>query len=225
LLWYGKNTVIDFKKIYKRRKLRHVHKLRRNAMTIATRVNYSVTPVLVSTPPCWDLAILSNTKSNDSTIFIYFYNDLYYFKFVLTCSNSLWGYDPSARIITSLTPYKSHFFLWYIRSMSLILHSLISLFFRKLKLRGKGYYVYKTARNTITHQLNHSHRTYIYSYYTYVKFLSKTSFLFFGLSKKDIFKVTARLKSSRPVNIFTGRGVRFAQQVVYKKTGKVSAYR
>jgi hypothetical protein len=29
----------------------------------------------------------------------------------------------------------------------------------------------------------------------------------------------------RRMNIFTGRGVRFAKQIVYKKTGKVSAYR
>jgi hypothetical protein len=26
-------------------------------------------------------------------------------------------------------------------------------------------------------------------------------------------------------NIFTGRGVRFARQIIYKKTGKVSSYR
>jgi len=29
----------------------------------------------------------------------------------------------------------------------------------------------------------------------------------------------------RPINIFTGRGVRFAKQIIYKKAGKVSSYR
>ena len=38
-------------------------------------------------------------------------------------------------------------------------------------------------------------------------------------------KTALRLKSKRPVNIFTGRGVRFAIQIIYKKTGKVSSYR
>jgi amino acid transporter len=30
---------------------------------------------------------------------------------------------------------------------------------------------------------------------------------------------------SQYINVFTGRGVRFARQVIYKKTGKVSTYR
>jgi hypothetical protein len=29
----------------------------------------------------------------------------------------------------------------------------------------------------------------------------------------------------RPINIFTGRGVRFSRQIIYKKVGKVSSYR
>jgi hypothetical protein len=33
------------------------------------------------------------------------------------------------------------------------------------------------------------------------------------------------IKSMRPINIFTGRGVRFSRQIIYKKVGKVSSYR
>ena len=58
-----------------------------------------------------------------------------------------------------------------------------------------------------------------------VKFLSKTKVMLFGLVKKDILLSAHSLKRKRSINIFTGRGVRFARQIVYKKTGKVSSYR
>jgi ribosomal protein L6P/L9E len=97
--------------------------------------------------------------------------------------------------------------------------------FVKIKFRGKGYYLYKNKRNTITPQFGYSHRIYIYAYFNIVKFLTKTKILIFGFSKKDILESGYDLKSKRPINIFTGRGVRFAKQIIYKKTGKVSAYR
>ena len=33
------------------------------------------------------------------------------------------------------------------------------------------------------------------------------------------------IKKKRPINIYTGRGVRFSKQQIYKKIGKVSTYR
>ena len=49
--------------------------------------------------------------------------------------------------------------------------------------------------------------------------------MLYGLSPKDLTLVGLQIKSLRPINIFTGRGVRFNKQSVYKKTGKVSSYR
>ena len=95
----------------------------------------------------------------------------------------------------------------------------------KLILKGKGYYIYKNYRNTITHQFGHSHRVFIYAYFVTVRFLSKTVVLLFGSSKRDVFTIGNNVQSSKYLNIFTGRGVRFSKQVIYKKTGKVSAYR
>jgi ribosomal protein L6P/L9E len=97
--------------------------------------------------------------------------------------------------------------------------------FKKIKFRGKGYYLYKNMRNTITPQFGYSHRIYIYLYFTRVIFLSKTKVLLFGLNKDDLSLSTLAIKDKRKINIFTLRGVRFARQVIYKKTGKVSQYR
>lgn len=97
--------------------------------------------------------------------------------------------------------------------------------FKKLKFRGKGYYIYKNQRNTVTPQFGYAHRIYVYSYFNVVRFLSKVKVFIFGLLKSDVFKVSHEIRSKRPINIFTSRGVRFSRQIVYKKVGKVSSYR
>ena len=106
-----------------------------------------------------------------------------------------------------------------------VLFLFTSFFFKKIKFRGKGYYLYKDSRNTITPQFGYSHRIYIYSFFNKVLFLSKTKLIVFGLNKKDVLSSTLLIKSKRSINLYTLRGVRFASQIIYKKTGKVSLYR
>jgi len=65
----------------------------------------------------------------------------------------------------------------------------------------------------------------MYSYFVSVKFLSKTSIFLFGFTTNDLLTAGYNIKKSKNINIFTGRGVRFSKQVIYKKTGKVSTYR
>jgi len=98
-------------------------------------------------------------------------------------------------------------------------------FINKIKFKGKGYYIYRNYRNTITPQFGHSHRYYLYAYFINVRFLTKTKVLMFGVNKKDLLELSLILKKFRPINIFTGRGVRFSKQLIYKKAGKVSSYR
>jgi ribosomal protein L6P/L9E len=58
-----------------------------------------------------------------------------------------------------------------------------------------------------------------------VKFLGKTKVLLFGFDRSDLLAAASLVKEKRTINIFTGRGVRFSKQVIYKKQGKVSSYR
>jgi ribosomal protein L6P/L9E len=118
---------------------------------------------------------------------------------------------------------------FYYSTYSATYNKVLSVFykpsFKKIKFRGKGYYIYKNPRNTIAPQFGYSHRLYIYSYFNKVKFIGKTIIILFGLVKNDLISAGIDLKSKRSINIFTGRGVRFSRQVVYKKQGKVSSYR
>ena len=65
----------------------------------------------------------------------------------------------------------------------------------------------------------------MYSYFVRIKFLSKTSVILFGFIKNDLKRIGLELKKMRTINIFTGRGVRFNKQTIFKKVGKVSSYR
>jgi len=99
------------------------------------------------------------------------------------------------------------------------------IYFKKLKLKGKGYYIYKNFRNTIAPQFGYAHKRYIYSYLLFVKFLSKKSLILFGINKNDLLKISFELYYIRTYNIFTSKGIRFTKQIIYKKVGKISNYR
>ena len=127
--------------------------------------------------------------------------------------------------LTLETCVSNSFWGSYLSLYNELIASSFSPTFKKIKFKGKGYYIYKNNRNTITPQFGYSHRIYIYSFFNNVRFLGKTTVLLFGLVKSDVIKSSLSIKEKRTVNIFTGRGVRFARQTIYKKQGKVSSYR
>ena len=175
-------------------------------------------------PSSWQFCILKNHSKNLYVIKLY--TTSYYYNFSVPKQNLLsFLVDRNIRLI-----YFSNYTSFntanpWAKELAHIIFLFTSFFFIKIKFRGKGYYIYKNKRNTIAPQFGYAHRIYIYSFFNYVKFLTKTKVLIFGFIKKDIVTNGFNIKKQRSINIFTGKGVRFAKQVVYKKTGKVSAYR
>lgn len=174
--------------------------------------------------PTWSLIILKH-HAPLTRYTLYFYNPTYFF--VFNAPSAVLWFKPNSH--TNTLFFSQMFFNsnynHYLSSLTSLFSSLSSIFFTKMKFKGKGYYIYKNFRNTITPQFGYSHRIYVYGFHIKVKFLSKTSVLLFGLSKKDVLSVGYGFKSKKTINIFTGRGVRFAKQIIYRKTGKVSSYR
>lgn len=225
MLWYRKTSPNSFKQTIKRRSFKFNLRVRRLAFISPKYTSRSIRPTHLYIPSNWKILILSNKSKLKNHRILYLYNSYYYFKVILPSQNTTFNFDNCSRTLVTYSLWKFNFFDFYFNSLTSLFKTFIQVFFKKLKIKGKGYYIYKNYRNTLTHQLGHSHRIYIYSYFTYVKFLSKTSVLFFGLSKKDLINRGSLLRSSKYINIFTGRGVRFSRQVIYKKTGKVSSYR
>jgi len=175
--------------------------------------------------PGWNYSLLVSTNVKSQLKILYFYTPSYFFNITLPITLSNLKYDTGSRVFTFRLKMSSNFFKPYLNLVRLLFHVFYKPLFVKLKFKGKGYYIFKNQRNTITPQFGFSHRIYVYSYSTVVNFLTKTKVFLFGLSKKDLLLSGYSIKAMRPINIFTGRGVRFSRQLVYKKTGKVSSYR
>ena len=187
------------------------------------KINLSRTRLHLNLLSSWDFVII---RSSDTSLFmIYLFNSTYFFKFSLSSNNASVIFDTNSKLVVFTFLFVNNFYKLYWKLLVSLFSIMNRPFFKKLKFKGKGYYIFKNKRNTVTPQFGYAHRIYIYSYFLNVKFLSKTSIFIFGLSSNDIVFVSSKIKSTRPINIFTGRGVRFSREVIYKKQGKVSSYR
>jgi len=134
-------------------------------------------------------------------------------------------YDDVSNVVVLNFFFKNNYYIIFCNYFKLIFFSFSKIFFRKLRFKGKGYYIYKNSRNTIALQFGYSHKFYLYSFFTAVKFITKTIILMFGVNYRDLLNKSYSLFNIKPINIFTGKGIRFARQIIYRKTGKVSSYR
>ena len=118
---------------------------------------------------------------------------------------------------------KSNYYKKWIKNIK---NSFETFKYKKFKFEGKGYYLYKSVRNTLAPKFGYAHRLYLYFFFSSLIFFSKTRFMVFfkGLSP-DLLRAMSLLATIRPHNIFTGRGVRASKGVIKTKRGKVSSYR
>jgi ribosomal protein L6P/L9E len=225
MLWYGKIKITNFKRVYKRHNYRCNVFTKTLAFPILKNKGLSKIELLFYIPFNWNFIVLNSKKINSNVKIIYLFSSTYFFKLPVISNHLKCFYDKQTNTISISNQYNPTFYKFFFTLITNIFNSFSKSFFKKIKFKGKGYYIYKNKRNTITSQFGHAHRIYMYSYFISVKFLNKTTVFLFGSSKNDIVKVSFFIKNAKPINIFTGRGVRFAKQVVYKKTGKVSTYR
>lgn len=221
MLWYGYNSKIN--KLINKQKTKQKSHLLRFKWEKSKKIQLNKQTLVIYKPPFWNLIFSKNVNKNLSLIF--FYSETYFFKVSIPDRSIQLKYDRNTSLITLHTLYLNNNYRLFLTHLNQVFSAFYKPNFIKIKFKGKGYYIYKNKRNTITPQFGYSHRLYLYSYFVSVKFLSKTSVFVFGLLKTDILKIGFGIKAMRPINIFTGRGVRFARQIVYKKVGKVSSYR
>jgi hypothetical protein len=178
--------------------------------------------VILPLPALWQFLFI---KTKSLKFILYFYSENYYFFLPLSIKFLMFTFDNLSRSFSLSYFYINNFYRLFWNFFKLIFFSFSRVFFRKLKFKGKGYYIYKNFRNTIAFRFGYSHIKRLFFYFSYLKFLSKTSIFFFGKNTKTIFTSTKKFKTVRPINIFTGKGIRFTRQIIYRKTGKISSYR
>ena len=225
MLYSSSTPTTNLKKNYKL-KIFRLNKLK-NRLNIDLRDTNTLKFSSSSFPllPNWNYSLVVPKEGNSQLKILYFYTSSYFFNLPLPVKFLDFKFDKGSRSFLFTARLSSNFLKPYLNLTRLLFHVFYKPLFIKLKFKGKGYYIFKNQRNTITPQFGFSHRIYVYSYSVVVNFLTKTKVFLFGLSKRDLLTSSYSIKAMRPINIFTGRGVRFSKQLVYKKTGKVSSYR
>lgn len=220
LLWLGPYKIKQHKKKFNLLKYAIQRKKKLNKESKLDCTLPSQTKSFFYFPNNWNLNLIR--KEN---LYCFFYSDVYYFQ--ISLPSSFYSYkvlsQNSTLQLTTSTENSEIFSTT--KKLNSLLNVFNRLFFIKIKFKGKGYYLYKNIRNTVTPQFGYAHRIYKYNYVVKINFLSKTKVFFYGLSVYDLFQTAGQVKQIRTINIFTGRGVRFARSLVYKKTGKISSYR
>lgn len=215
----------NFKKLYKKQTYRCNVFTKTLSFNVTRHGSLSYTNIFLYIPYNWNLIILNPKQNLNNNKVLYLFSIIYFFKIIVPKQYLNFYYDYQTSTLQISNTFTPNFYRMYFKQISNIFYSFSKIFFNKLKFKGKGYYIYKNTRNTITPQFGHSHRIYIYSFFLTVKFLTKTTVFLFGSSKKDVLTTSFTIQRSKFINIFTGRGVRFARQIIYKKTGKVSSYK
>lgn len=224
-MWYGSYKLPNIRRLKKNKNYRDNLKDRQIGKFLPRRNSNVVTQSMFRLPYSWKILILSRTGLTQTDYRIYAYDDVYFYNIAPIARMESIQLDRQTNLITFTHRSSSYFYFAFLKLIADISAKFSRPFFKKIRFKGKGYYMYKNTRNTIAPQFGYAHRVYVYAPAMAVKFLSKTKILLYGLSKNDIFAAAYSLKQVKPINIFTGRGVRFARQIVYKKTGKVSSYR
>jgi len=102
-------------------------------------------------------------------------------------------FDIETRQISLQLLFVNNFTPVYLAALQNLISILLKPVFIKLKFKGKGYYIFKNYRNTITPQFGYSHRLYLYTFFLHVKFLTKTTLIVFGLNLQDLGFISKQL--------------------------------
>ena len=221
--WYGSKTKINLN-LKKNSKLYFKKKLKKNSLLLNKNFPHKFFNLNLFIPFNWNFIIIKKNHFN-KYLYFYIYNSIYFFILPFTKLPTFFKYDSQTNFLNFKFLFSNNFLPLFINFFKIIFYSFSKLFFLKIKFKGKGYYIYKNFRNTIALQFGYSHLYYLYSFFITVKFLSKTSILIFGINFKDLYSISYKLYNIRPINIFTGKGIRFSRQIIYRKTGKISSYR
>jgi len=225
MLWYGKKPYLGKRNVFSRNSFWFNKTRCKTKLSPKRLFSRLFLIVYVYIPYNWGGMVLEKEKGLKRITLLYLYSSIYYFKLLVGYNTRSIYFSYDSSILSLQCSYYGGGYSSFLKTLYSTFLIFNRVWFLKLKVKGKGYYLYKNFRNTFTYQFGHSHRLFVYAYFLSIRFLSKTTVLFFGLSKRDLVSIGYIVFYLKPLNIFTSRGVRFAKQVIYKKTGKVSSYR
>lgn len=224
MMWYGLKNVKWENKL-KNLKLKNKLQIRTLNTSSIKKIRLNYANLFFYLPPNWNLIIFKINKATFSHRVSYLYAKEYFFYLSFAFNHSSLFFNVQTNVLRIGNLFITNFFYTYWTVFKNIFYSFSKVFFKKLKFKGKGYYIYKGFRNTIATQFGYSHMIRISGFLINLKLITKTIIFMASINIFDIILMGKKLFFKRPQNIFTGKGVRFNKQIIYKKTGKISTYR
>jgi len=87
MLWYGKNQLVNFKNVYKRRSYRYNVFTKTLAFNVLRHDSLSFTNVFLYIPLDWNLILLKPKTLTSQTKLLYLFSDTYFFKMSILTPN------------------------------------------------------------------------------------------------------------------------------------------
>jgi len=175
--------MITYKKWLKRYSYKSRLHIKTRTILLNTSTALPSTKYTLYVPNYWSFFLLSSKTSVNDIKIIYLSSAKYFFKIPYPTKLLLSTFDVYTSSINFTLLTKTHYIYLYFQQLQSLIYLFSQVQFTRMKFRGKGYYIYKTLRNTIAPNFGYAHRLYIYAYFVSLKFLSKTSIILFGLKK------------------------------------------
>jgi hypothetical protein len=177
-------------------------------------------------------------KSKDK-YYVYIYNSRFYFLFNINFNNFKIQLNKSTLSINIFSDYVSylpflkvaHFYRATVinkisKRLTKLFMSWDSYYFIKIKFKGKVYKITKYKKNNLKLSFGRCHKTILSVRSLFLKKRKKVKnkCLLFGVSRNSLNLSKSLIINTRPINMFTQRGLRLSRQLVYRKIGKKSSY-
>jgi hypothetical protein len=159
-------------------------------------------------------SILLNNNNNKNKLLIINYKKYYISIFLSLQFKLFFLKNLHSYLLTSIS-LNNLIYLKYI--LYYYINILFRFFFKKIKFKGKGYYFFKSKKNSLAFQLNYSHKINYKFNNLFIYNFSKTSWLFLSLNSLALIKQLEQIIQLRRFNPFTQKGIRFTNKILYIK--------
>jgi len=197
-------------------------------------INYRTKNIII---PAYNTHLV--VLKSQSKYYVYIYNSRFYFIFGVNIDNFNVHLNQNTLALSMVT-HQTHLLPFMhisklnnrsiigkaSKKLSQIFKSWDAYYFIKIKFKGKVYKITKYKKNNLKLSFGRCHKTIlaIRSLFLKKKKKVKNKCLLYGSSYKSLNLSKSLIINTRPINMFTQRGLRLSRQLVYRKIGKKSSY-
>jgi len=131
MLWYGKYSKLNFKKIYKRRKFKSNLTTKKVSFIKHSFFSTHTSQYFIPIPKNWGLIILNSNNPCNLTVTCLFYSNIYYFRYLFPLGNLQLNVDLNTNLLHVVGLHSPSSLPFLLNSLVNIFRSFNLFFFKK----------------------------------------------------------------------------------------------